>query len=150
MRGSAGSGRRLHGASYRLAREDRQAEEIERELRRGADRGALAGLERESGMQAEIVLADPARPFDDDADLRAGPRRDAGARSGLDLQHRDLDLALGEAAEVLGAEARLLGIRLPVEMLRLDQNRLVVARLGIVERPVVDVFPDRLVAVAIA
>src|SRR4051812_5331936 len=101
-------------------------------------------------MLAQLVSADRARALDDEADRRAGARGGARARSGFDLQHRDLDLPLGEAAEALHADTRLLGIALPVEMLRLDQDRLIVARLGIFERALVDVLPHRLIAVAIA
>jgi len=57
-------------------------------------------------------------------------------------------VALGEIAQVLLGKAGR--DRFPVEVLRLEQNGFAIARLRINELALIDVLPDRLVAVLVA
>src|SRR5262249_30866652 len=83
-----------------------------------------------------------------EADLNAAARRPKPLRIRIELQDRELQVALGEIAQVLFGKAGC--NRFPVEARGLDQNGLAVARLRIDELALVDVLPDRLVAVLVA
>src|SRR5262245_26561450 len=80
---------------------------------------------------------------------RTGPRRQRARGAAVDAQHHDLDMALGEGAEMAPRDARLRRVLLPAVVLGIHHEGGAVARRGIGEAPAGDVLPDRLVAVLV-
>src|SRR5262245_26060635 len=137
---------RHQSGSRFLLRENRQADEQELHSAGGAQRKLLPA--REGRVLSQRLAIDCAVALQHEADLNAAARRHYPLRVRVELQHRELQVTLGKIAQVLPGEARR--DRFPVEARRLDEDRLAVARLRIDELALVDVLPDRLIAVLVA
>src|SRR5262245_18504340 len=90
--------RRHHGARLLLG-EDRQPDQQQLHPALRAQRELFAARERR--ILAQRLPVDLAFAIDDEADLDAATCALHGARARLELEHRKLQLALGEDAEVL-------------------------------------------------
>ncbi len=66
-----------------------------------------------------------------------------------DREEIDANPALAEAPEHTPADARRLGHRHPVEILRLHHDRRLVTRLGVFERPARYLLPDSIIAILV-
>src|SRR6266581_4948996 len=137
--------RRQHGGGFLLGK-DRQTHEQQLHAGVGVQRKALPARERR--ILAQRLAIDRAVALQHEADLNAPARRQHGLRARIELEARDLQVALGEIAQVLLGKAGR--DRFPVEVLRLEQNGFAIARLRIDELALVDVLPDRFIAVLVA
>src|SRR5262249_24794618 len=141
LRVCRGAQRRAH------AGEIRQSEMQQLDLLARGDRRRLARPEIKRGESAQRLAADGTRAARDQVDAFAA--RDI-ARAGVELDQACFAAPLGEDAEQLLGDAGRACDRHPRVVPRVHEDRLRIARLGIVHGPAVHVFPNRLVAIDIA
>src|SRR5215831_15270238 len=129
------------------AGEIRQSEMQQLGLLARDDRRRFARSEIERGERTQRLTTDATRAARDHVDAFA-----AGdiARAGVEPEQSCFAAPLGEYAEQLLRDAGRAFDRHPLVVRRVHEDRLRIARLGIVHGPAVRVFPNRLVAIDIA
>src|ERR1051326_1339720 len=127
----------------------RQRDQQEFHPARGSHFAGFARLKRQSREFADGVGGGATFAVDHEQNLARSMRRNPPACTGLEFEHRDRAAAFGECTQKFFGDALLPG-RHPFETGRLHADWLVVAWLGIGQPALVDVLPDRLVAVLVA